>query len=231
MPVRRRPAAPTESVLRRQDWARLAPHLLKLSVDVEAGSAKLREFGALLLEWNGNFSNLISRNDAQRLLDRHILEAIEPAHWLKASGAENWLDFGSGGGLPALPLALVGVGEKWTLVESRRNKTLFLRKAAQDFHLEHVSVVLDRLENLPTPTPGKEFDAFTSRATLPLAPTLELAARFVRGGGTAFLWKGSRRDDEMSASDAWQKYWDLDGLLGIGNGQTVVSRFKRKTET
>ena len=217
--------------MRRQNWGLLAPHLLRLSVDVPTMTDRLKAFGSLLLEWNGNFSNLISRNDTSRLVERHMLEAIEPAHWLKASGATRWLDLGSGGGLPALPLAIAGVGERWTLVESRRNKTLFLRKALQDLEIGGVEVILDRLENLPTPASGEEFDGFTSRATLALIPTLEMAARFVRPGGSAFLWKGSRREDEMAKDTSWQQDWDLDGLLGIGGGQTVVARFKRKQGT
>jgi 16S rRNA (guanine527-N7)-methyltransferase len=226
----RRPIAPPDSLIRRQNWGILAPHLLRLSVEVDAVTARLKEFGGMLLEWNGNFSNLISRNDASRLVERHILEAIEPAHWLKASGAKRWLDLGSGGGFPALPLALAGVGEHWTLVESRRNKTLFLRRVVQDMKLSGIEVICERLENLPTPQPDALYDGFTSRATLPLVPTLEMAARFVRPGGIAFLWKGSRREDEMAAGATWHTQWELDGLLGIGAGQTVVSRFIRKSD-
>jgi len=58
-------------------------------------------------------------------------------------------------------------------------------------------------------------------------PTLELAAHFVRSGGSAFLWKGSRREEEMSESTAWRSGWELEGLLGVGGAQTVVSRFRR----
>ena len=55
------------------------------------------------------------------------------------------VDFGSGGGFPALPLALAGVGERWTLVESRRNKTLFLRRAIQELGAGQVDVLTGRL--------------------------------------------------------------------------------------
>jgi 16S rRNA (guanine527-N7)-methyltransferase len=182
----------------------------------------------MLLEWNGRVSNLISRNDVSRLVERHFTESVEPAHWLSASGAKLWLDLGSGGGLPAIPLAMLGVGNHWTLVESRRNKTLFLQKAVQDLKLHGIEVMRDRIENLPDPTPEAMFDGFTSRATMPLEVTLEQAARFVRPGGNAFLWKGSRRDEEMAAGEHWRESWDLDGLLGVGSAGTVVARFIRK---
>jgi 16S rRNA (guanine527-N7)-methyltransferase len=182
----------------------------------------------LLLEWNGGVSNLISRNDVPRLVERHFTESVEPAHWLKASGAKRWLDLGSGGGLPAIPLVILGVGEQWTLVESRRNKTLFLQKAAQVLKLPNLEVVRDRIENLPDPNEDLLFDGFTSRATMPLEVTLEQAGRFVRPGGSAFLWKGSRRENEMAADEGWREVWELDGLLGVGSAGTVVARFIRK---
>lgn len=213
----------------RQDWARLEPHLLKLAADPEISTRRLREFARSVLDWNGRVSNLISRNDANRVLERHVLESVEPAHWLKASGARAWLDFGTGGGFPSLPLALLGVGERWTLVESRRNKTLFLRKAIQDLGISNVDVVLDRLENRVGSSWDLAFDGFTSRATMRLAPTLELAAHFVRPGGSAFLWKGSRREEEMGEEMGWHAQWELEGLLGIGDGVTVVARFTRKS--
>lgn len=222
------PATSIERILDRQDWDALTPHLLKLDVDPEAAGTRLRAFARAVLDWNGRVSNLISRNDANRIVDRHVRESIEPAHWLESSGARRWLDLGSGGGFPAIPLALLGVGEHWTLVESRRNKTLFLRKVVEDLGIGNADVVQDRLENRVGSTWDLAFDGFTSRATLRLGPTLELAARFVRPGGSAFLWKGSSREEEMGEDEAWRSDWELEGLLGIGDGMTVVARFSRR---
>lgn len=215
-------------ILRRQNWDALVPAILRLSIDTGSAISELRDFAALLLDWNGGVSNLISRNDVNRLVERHFSESVEPAHWLAASGAKRWLDLGSGGGFPAIPLAILGVGANWTLVESRRNKTLFLLKAVQHLKLKGVEVVRERIENLPDPEPADQFDGFTSRATMTLDVTLEQASRFVRTGGFAFLWKGSRRENEMTADEGWKAWWDLDGLLGVGSSGTVVARFIRK---
>jgi 16S rRNA (guanine527-N7)-methyltransferase len=220
---------PIDRIIERQDWDSLAPHLLKVDANFDETTEKLRRYARAVLEWNGRVSNLISFNDMPRIVDRHILESVEPAHWLKSSGAKKWLDLGSGGGFPAIPMVLLGVDEHWTLVESRRNKTLFLRKVAEDFGLTSVEVVLDRLENKVGTSWEAAYDGFTSRATMTLGPTLDLARHFVRPGGVAFLWKGGRREEEMAADERWQKDWELEGLLGIGSGQTVVARFIRKT--
>jgi len=205
-----RPAAPVAALIRSQPWDSLIPHLLKAQVEPEATLERLRSYARLLLEWNRNVSNLISRHDEARFLERHIAESIEPAAWLLSSGAARWLDFGSGGGLPAIPLAIAGVGKQWTLVESRRTKTLFLRRVVEQLGLSNVHVVLSRLEDLVAE--GKldgSFDAFTSRATLALAPTLALAGRVVAPGGAALLWKGSRREAEMREDRRWQTAWEL----------------------
>lgn len=191
---------------------------------------RLRRYAEMLLEWNRGFSNLISASDESRLVERHIVESLAPAAWIKETGPQAIMDFGSGGGFPAIPLALVGVGERWLLVESRRNKTLFLRKASEELGLRGVDVELGRLEMLlgDTVRIGR-FDAFTSRATLRLGPTLALAAKWVVSGGSAFLWKGSRRDEEMARDLHWEQSWQQSGSFDIGNGQTSVSRFIRKT--
>jgi 16S rRNA (guanine527-N7)-methyltransferase len=215
-------------VMARQPWDLLAPHLLRLGVDAGETMPRIRRYVGLLLEWNRGYSNLISRNDERRVVERHVLQSLEPAHWLKETGARRWLDFGSGGGLPAVPLALAGVGEAWTLVESRRNKTLFLRKVIEEIGLQSVGVELSRLESLNPAEGLGMFDAFTSRATLRLGPTLAIAAEWVSPGGHAFLWKGSRRGEEMAEDARWERRWEPDGTLEIGDGQTVVARFLRK---
>ncbi|HPS79535.1 MAG TPA: 16S rRNA (guanine(527)-N(7))-methyltransferase RsmG [Thermoanaerobaculaceae bacterium] len=190
----------------------------------------MKRYAEILLEWNRGFSNLISASDERRLVERHILESLAPAAWIREMGPKTIMDFGSGGGFPAIPLAIAGIGERWTLVESRRNKTLFLRKVFEEIGLSGLNVELGRLELLL----GEEsrlgrFDAFTSRATIRLAPTLALAANWVVGGGSAYLWKGSRREQEMADDRRWERSWDPADAFDVGNGQTSVVRFVRKT--
>ena len=223
----RGPARAVRSVLDAQPWDSLAPHLVTAAHPGEA-MAHMRQYSVSLVEWNRNVSNLISRNDEARFVSRHLRESIEPLRWLKECGAQRWLDFGSGAGLPAIPLAIGGLGSHWTLVESRRVKTLFILKVLKDIGLIGIDVVQARLEALASGDGlHRDFDGFTSRAVLALGPTLLLAARFVIPGGHAFLWKGSRRDEEMARDKLWSASWDFDGLLGIGDGQTAVARFTR----
>ena len=126
------------------------------------------------------------------------------------------------------PLAIAGVGPAWTLVESRRMKTLFVRKALQDIKLGDFEIVNDRLENVAEGQ-GRAgaFDGFTSRATLAMKPTLALASRLVRLGGSAFLWKVIGWERERERDPAWRSDWDFDRVEGVGTGPNVVARLIR----
>jgi 16S rRNA (guanine527-N7)-methyltransferase len=216
-------------MLKRQPWDTLRPALLRTGVDVEQALGQLRQYTQMLLEWNRGVSNIMSKNDEGRIIERHLLESVAPAHWLQESGAQRWVDFGSGAGFPAVPLAIAGVGGSWTLVESRRTKTLFVRKAIQDIGLNGFDVINDRLENVVIdPNRAGRFDGFCSRATQRLGPTLALAARLVRAGGSAFLWKGSGLEQERTQDATWGVEWDSAGTLTVGTGLNVVAKFVRK---
>ncbi len=215
--------------LDRQPWAMLTAALERAGADVPRSIEQLRKYAEMLLDWNRGRSNLISRADESRLVARHLAESLDPAGWMRDSGVGEVLDFGSGGGLPAVPLAIVGVGRRWTLVESRRNKTLFLRKVIEDLGLEGVKVELGRLEAIAEQEDlAGRFEGFTSRATLRLGPTLALAARLVSPGGHAFLWKGSRLDEEMAEDDSWRNSWSEEERVQLSGGQAVVVRFARR---
>jgi 16S rRNA (guanine527-N7)-methyltransferase len=212
------------------DWNSLLPSLAGSDADKAAVLVRLKLFAVELLRWSQGVSNLISHSDEPRLVDRHIAESLAGAGIINGLGCNKLVDFGSGGGFPAIPLALAGVGKHWTLVESRRNKTLFLRRALQESALAGVDVITGRLEVLVEEDAAKlKCDGFTSRATMKLGPTLELAASIVEAGGHAILWKGSGFQEELVATEQdWQASWAPPVVHLIGNGPSSISVFERK---
>jgi 16S rRNA (guanine527-N7)-methyltransferase len=224
-----RPQDPAR-VLARQPWSTLADHLPPGPRSADETIAALRGFSMSLLQWTRGVSNLISQHDETRLVERHLAESLQPARLLLASGSKRFLDLGSGAGLPAIPLAVAGVGEWWTLVESRRNKTLFMRKAIEDLGLKNIDVSCSRLETLvvePDFTPV--YDGFTSRATMAIGPTLEVAHAALVPGGRAFLWKGSGYVEEMETTRAeWESLWSFEGAHTILSGPNSVAVFIKK---
>jgi 16S rRNA (guanine527-N7)-methyltransferase len=220
------------SVLARQPWTRLDATLARIpGCDPAVARARLERFAALLVDWNRSVSNLISKNDEERFVTRHLVESLGGAAPILQSGATYLLDFGSGGGLPALPLAIAGVGSRWTLVESRRMKTLFLRKACEELQLASVDVICSRLETLleHNELPLGSFDGFTSRATLRLGPTLRMASSLVRPGGMAFLWKGERLVEELRDPE-WAGEWTERDVIPVGDESAVVVTLERKQD-
>ena len=129
-----------------------------------------------LLRWNERI-NLIGP-EAKENIDAHIDEAVTAANILKPSG--NVLDFGSGGGLPAIPMAIVSPGARFHLVEVDKKKWAFLKHIARVCELNAV-IYGDRLARAVTRfPPDLRFSLVTSRAVgnpeewLPsLAPWME----------------------------------------------------------
>jgi 16S rRNA (guanine(527)-N(7))-methyltransferase RsmG len=224
------PVPDPEKLVARQPWASLRNMLEGAPAGVEPSLALLKRYAFELLTWNRGVSNLISRHDEMRLVDRHVAESLFPAGILRASGCERFVDLGSGAGLPAIPLAIAGVGTQWTLVESRRNKTLFMRKALQECGLKNIVVVCSRLETLIEEEAAQHLcDGFTSRATMTVGPTLEMAGRLVKPGGRAFLWKGSSFETELKAADpAWERDWAFEAAHPIVSGPNVLAVFLRQ---
>lgn len=167
----------------------------------------------------------MGKNDESRIVVRHLAESLAPARAIHEHAIELWLDFGSGAGFPAIPLAIAGVGKSWLLVESRRQKTLFLRRAIEALKLDGVEVATTRLESLEPDRAG--FGGFTSRATEGLDLTLELAAKRVAVGGRAVLWRGGSRSAEM-ASSAWRADWEVGRVTKLPDSLAEVAEFIRK---
>ena len=121
---------------------------------------KLERYKRLLLTWNEKI-NLIGP-EARQNLDDHVGEAVAAAEILKPEGEV--LDFGSGGGLPAIPMAIVAPDANFHLVEADQKKWAFLKHVARELELK-VQVHGDRLQRvLDRFPPDLRFDLVVSRA-------------------------------------------------------------------
>ena len=124
-------------------------------------AAKLALYESLLKKWGARI-NLVGP-EAKRNLGEHIGEAVEAAGFLRLEGEA--LDFGSGGGLPAIPLAILGEPHvRFHLVEADQKKWAFLKAAVRECGL-NCTVWGDRLQRaLEKMEPSVGFDLVTSRA-------------------------------------------------------------------
>jgi 16S rRNA (guanine527-N7)-methyltransferase len=105
-------------------------------------------------------------------------------------------DLGSGGGLPAIPIAILQPGWNLTLIEAIRKKTAFLQHVRGKLGLTNIQVMSERVETVAKKEPGR-FDAVISRAFTKLSHFLELSLPLLKPEGLVFAMKARRADEEL----------------------------------
>lgn len=157
---------------------------------VSRETEQLETYADLLRQWNPRI-NLVAANSLDALETRHIEDSLQIADHVNAP--DHWLDLGSGGGLPAIPLAVRLPQVRFTLIESDARKSVFLRTAARELGLKNVTVLTDRIERLP----AQLADMISARALAPLPKLLEYVMHHLADGGQAMLMKGRNWQAEV----------------------------------
>ncbi len=141
----------------------------------------MTRYAQLLLDWNHTVNLTGARTRAE--VERHIRDAYRllEVSW---EGIQRAVDIGSGGGLPAIPLALRLPEVEFSLLEANTRKCAFLQQVAITLELANVRVLPGRAEELARrPELREQFDRAISRAVAKPPVLLELALPFVRTGG------------------------------------------------
>ncbi|MCX6601466.1 MAG: 16S rRNA (guanine(527)-N(7))-methyltransferase RsmG [bacterium] len=144
---------------------------------------------------------LASRRDRERLVERHLIPSLESLAFIAESG--QLLDFGSGGGFPALPLAFARPHLSVLCIESNSRKAAFLRRVSRETGLANVQVIESRVEDIEA-THDRTIDFLTARAVADFPKLLAQTARFLTSRGCWILWKGQnwRREGDLGKSGA-----------------------------
>lgn len=148
---------------------------------------------ALLIKWNKAY-NLTAVRNPDEMVSRHLLDSLSVVPFVAERG-DDWLDVGSGGGMPGVPLAILFPERRFTLLDSNGKKTRFLTQVKLELGLENLGVVNARVEAF---RPEQPFAGIVSRAF----SALEDFANWTRHLGdhdTHWLaMKGLRPDDELA---------------------------------
>jgi 16S rRNA (guanine527-N7)-methyltransferase len=131
-------------------------YLDKLDVSRET-LEKLEKFGHLAIEWNKAI-NLISPSTIPYIGWRHIVDSAQLYSFIPAE-TKHLVDLGSGGGFPAIILAIMGVA-KVTMIESDKRKSIFLKEASRQLGLNNTVIINSRIEAAPP----QNADIVTARA-------------------------------------------------------------------
>jgi 16S rRNA (guanine527-N7)-methyltransferase len=195
-------------------------------------------FVGLLLDANRvmNLTRVTLPDEVARL---HLLDALAALPLIDGLAPDEAIDLGSGGGVPALPLALARPQMRWTLVDSVGKKAAVLRDFTAFLGMRNVTILAERAETLGRDRANRErYDLVTARACAPLPVLAELALPLLATGGSLVAWKGPLREsdeelrngrtalDELGAGPA--RFVEA-GLAPLGGRGFVVAAKVRST--
>lgn len=173
----------------------------------DANIADLELFLQEMGRWN-QVHNLTAIEDEKDSVRLHLIDSIAVLPILRQflkTTSPKIADLGSGGGLPAIPIAIIQPEWRLTLIEAIRKKTAFLQHVRGKLKLKNIEVLSERVENVALQQSG-QFDAVISRAFTNLARFLELSLPLLKPDGLVFAMKSKRADEEMSevSEDDWR---------------------------
>lgn len=180
---------------------------------------KLATFFDMLTSTNEhtNLTRIVSPSDA---VDKHFADSL--------SGIDHFppcvklLDVGSGGGFPALPIAITRPDLDVTMIDSTGKKVDFLNEVCTSLSLNARALHV-RAEEYAHTSARESYDIVTARAVASLPTLLEYCLPFVKVGGSFVAYKTS--EDELL--DAQKALETLGGKLVSTHPYTLNGGDKR----
>lgn len=143
------------------------PHL------TEEQRSQFAELDPLYREWNAKI-NVISRKDIDALYEHHVLHSLGIAQMIRFKPGTKILDFGTGGGFPGIPLAILFPECAFLLVDSIGKKVKVAGAVAESLGLKNVRVLHGRGEEIK-----EQFDFVVSRAVMQLQELVSFTKQLV----------------------------------------------------
>lgn len=157
----------------------------------EEQAEKLVGYVAMLDKWNKAY-NLTSVRDPQQMLIRHILDSIVVSQYLEG---ENFIDVGTGPGLPGIPLAIMRPDHHFVLLDSLGKRVRFMKQVQHELGLHNIEPVQYRVEAYQATTP---FDGVISRAFASMKDMLSWCSHLVtKEHGRFYALKGQIHQEEL----------------------------------
>lgn len=194
----------------------------------DLSATQRKQFMALQVqyaEWNSKI-NVISRKDIDSLYLRHVLHSLAIAAVFQFRPGMQVLDLGTGGGFPAIPLAILFPEVHFHAVDSIGKKLKVVDGVAGAIGLRNVQTIHSRVEEITR----QKFDVVVSRAVAPLKdllywtrtllwPARDVLARFqddqdgVEVPRGLICLKGGDLGQEISESGKRPLVWEIQQLF------------------
>ena len=138
----------------------------------------------------------MSQNDVFKLKEKHIPDCLAISKFFeKYENIKTLADLGTGGGLPAIPIAIKYENLDIFAVDSTAKKVNFIETVKEELNLKNLFPVCTRIEDFDK---REYFDAVTTRAVANLSTVLEYCAPFVKKNGYIISYKSKTADEELS---------------------------------
>lgn len=143
--------------------------------------------------------NLISKNEEKFLWEKHVYDSLALELFFKkfetSPAGKNLLDIGTGGGFPAVPLAIKYPELHVTALDSIRKKLAAIDNISSDIKLLNLITRCDRAENLT-----EKYDLITSRAVATLDKISGYALPLLNKGGYFIAYKSKKVQEEIDSA-------------------------------
>jgi 16S rRNA (guanine527-N7)-methyltransferase len=146
-----------------------------------------------LLEENQKI-NLISRKtDPEDIWTHHFLDSLLSIGCVEYAG-KRVLDFGTGGGFPGVPLALIYKNARFTLLDSTKKKIQSVKAGTSSLKLKNCDFLDIRMEDVSANLFGT-FDIVVSRSVRMTAEYKRIVFKLLKSNGCIVLYKSQNLDD------------------------------------
>ena len=152
---------------------------------------KLVAFVLLMHKWNKAY-NLTSVREPEQMLIKHIVDSIVVAPFLSQT---QYIDVGTGPGLPGIPLAIMCPDKNFILLDSLGKRVRFMKQVAYELKLDNIQPVQSRVEDF---IPTVKIDGVISRAFASLKDMLHWCQHLVDSQGVFMALKGQFPADEIA---------------------------------
>jgi 16S rRNA (guanine527-N7)-methyltransferase len=174
---------------------------LLLVQGITLSSYQLKQFSDYyeqLIIWNEKM-NLTGITEREQVYIKHFYDSVSLSFYVSLQSVQTLADIGSGAGFPSIPLKIIFPHLKITIVDSLNKRIQFLNHIVNFLHLDNVSCVHGRAEDLARNEKYRDqFDLVTARAVAKLNVLNELCLPFVNKSSLFVAMKGSDPTEELN---------------------------------
>lgn len=161
---------------------------------------RLAHYAAMVIEKN-QYVNLISRKDVTKIIENHIFLSSLLSEYIPER-VFNFIDIGTGGGFPGIPLGIIRPSLKGMLVDSTTKKVDAVKEFITKLKLTNLAAENMRVESddFKQKYPNT-FDLVVSRATVPLIILLRYSIPLIKQRAYLLSMKGGDLGDELKEAE------------------------------